>query len=95
MDSMNSPSAPLGDNECEAPTGFPDTSQWNMIKQLPEPVKFPAPKFPNPTQMNVATNNDRYDYDVQLTREFLQRRVVYLSLTVMVASSCHGMEHHC
>ena len=49
-----------------------------MIEQLPEPVKLPPSKFWNPTQMNVATNNDRYDYDVQLTREcFAEKSSVF------------------
>ena len=49
-----------------------------MIEQLSEPVKFPTSQFRNPTQMNIAANNDRFDYEVQLTREcFAEKSSVF------------------
>ena len=73
MDSISSPSALLGDNERETPKGFPATSQWNMIETLSEPINLPASPFRNPTQMDVITNNDSYDYDVQLPQKVFCR----------------------
>ena len=64
IDSIKSLSALLSDNECKVPAGFPDVSRLIMIEQLPEPVEFPTSQLRNPTQMNIATNDDMHDYDV-------------------------------
>ena len=41
-------------------------------------MKFPPSKFLNPTQMNVATNDNMHNFDVQLAREYFADKSILI-----------------
>ena len=67
-ESYKSTATPLGENELQAPEGFPATSRWKQLIAETEPVNLPPSRFRNPTQMDVTTPTKKYDYAEEWNR---------------------------
>ena len=64
-ESYKSAATPLGQNELQAPEGFPATSRWKQLIAELEPVNLPPSRFRNQTQLNITTPVKKYDYSEQ------------------------------
>ena len=64
-ESYKSTATPLADDELQAPEGFPANSRWKQLEAKLDPVNLPPSRFRNPTQMNVQTQIEKFDYAEQ------------------------------
>ena len=86
-DSYKSNASLLGDNELQAPEGFPATSQWRRLVPKVDPITLPPSRFQNPTQMDVQTQVVKFSYAEQYDREEYTKKSGFLLLTVTMQSN--------
>ena len=60
-----STATPLPDDELQASEGFLATTRWKQLKAKLDPVNLAPSRFRNPTQMDIPTQVEKFDYAEQ------------------------------